>query len=72
MDATRDYHTSEVKKRKTPNDVTYMWNLNYNINEFIYETEATHRKDRLLVAKGEGFGEGLIGSLRLADANYGT
>ena len=43
MDATRDYHTSEVKKRKTPYDVTYMWNLNYNINEFIYETEATHR-----------------------------
>ena len=43
MDATRDYCTSEIKKRKTPYDVTYMWNLNYNINEFTCEPEATPR-----------------------------
>ena len=30
----------------------------------------THRENRLVVAKGEGVGEGRTGSLGLADANY--
>ena len=32
---------SEVsqKKRQIPHDITYMWNLKYDTNEPIYETE---------------------------------
>ena len=45
-----------------PYDIPYMWNLKYNTNELIYET------NRLMVA--EGVGEGWSGSLGLADANY--
>ena len=30
---------SEVIKRKIPYDITYMWNLKYDTNELIYETE---------------------------------
>jgi len=47
-----------------------MSTLKYDTNELIYETE-THFTDiekKLVVAKGEG--EGWIGSLGLADANY--
>ena len=42
MDATRDYHTKWSKserERQIPYDITYMWNLNYDTNEAIYETE---------------------------------
>ena len=47
-----------------------MWNLKYDTNELIYETERDS-ENRLVVAKGEGeVGEGRIGSLGLADPNY--
>ena len=36
-----------------PYDITYMWNLNYDTNEFICETEAD-TENRLGVAKGGG------------------
>ena len=42
MDATRDYHTKWSKserERQIPYDITYMWNLKYNTNEPIFETE---------------------------------
>ena len=42
MDATRDYHTKWSKserERQIPYDITYMWNLKYDTNEPIYETE---------------------------------
>ena len=42
MDATRDYHTSELgqeEKDRSHDDITYMWNLKYNTNELTYETE---------------------------------
>ena len=49
-----------------------MWNLKYDSNELIYETETdSQTENRLVVAKEEGVcGEGWIGSLGLADANY--
>ena len=43
MDATRDYHTKLSKserERQIPYDITYMWNLKYDTNEFIYETDS--------------------------------
>ena len=30
---------SEVRQRQIPYDITYMWNLKYDTNEHIYETE---------------------------------
>ena len=30
---------SKKKDRQIPYDITYTWNLNYDTNEFIYETE---------------------------------
>ena len=42
MDATRDYHTKwnkSERERQIPYDITYIWNLKYDINELIYETE---------------------------------
>ena len=35
MNGPKDYHT----KRKITHDITYLWNLKYNINEHIYETK---------------------------------
>ena len=38
----RDYHTKQSqseRERQIPYDNTYMWNLKYNTNEHIYETE---------------------------------
>ena len=56
--------------RKIPYDITYMWNLNYDTNKHIYETEnrPTDTENRLVVATGEG----RIGSLGLAYANFYT
>ena len=42
MDGRRDYHTKRSKterERQIPYDITYMWNLKYDTNELIYETE---------------------------------
>ena len=42
MDATRDYHTKwnkSERERQIPYDNTYMWNLKYDTNELINETE---------------------------------
>ena len=42
MDGPRDYHTKRNKserERQIPYDITYMWNLKYDTNEPIYETE---------------------------------
>ena len=32
---------SEVRKRQIPYDITYMWNLKYDTDEPIYETESS-------------------------------
>ena len=31
---------SEVRERQKPYDITYMWNLKYDTNNLIYETES--------------------------------
>ena len=30
---------SEVSQKEIPYDITYMWNLKYDTNELVYETE---------------------------------
>ena len=40
MDATWGQHTKWTKsERQTPYDITYTWNLKYDTNKPIYETE---------------------------------
>ena len=42
MDGPRDYHTKRSKserERQIPYDITYMWNIKYDTNELISETE---------------------------------
>ena len=42
MEAARYYHTKGSKserERQIPYDITYMWNLKYDTNELICETE---------------------------------
>lgn len=51
--------------------IPYIWNLKYNTNEVISETEAdsTDTENRLVGAKGEEIGEGSVGIWGLAVAN---
>ena len=62
MDGPNDYHTKwskSKKERQIIQDITYMWNLKYYIDELIYETETdSDTEDRLMVTKGES-GEGI-------------
>ena len=51
-----------------PYDVIYRWNLNCDINEFIYTTH-TQRTD-LWFSRGRWIGEKWIECFGLADANY--
>ena len=41
MDGPRDYHTkwSKADRGEISYDITYMWNLKYDRNEPIHETE---------------------------------
>ena len=42
MDGPRDCHTKRSKsesERQIPYDINYMWNLKYDTNELIHETE---------------------------------
>ena len=51
MDKPRNYHSKWSKserERQIPYDITYMWNLKYDVNELIHETETdsqTYRTD---------------------------
>ena len=45
MDATRDYHTK--RERQIPYYMTQMWNLKYDTNESIYETETYSQTQRI-------------------------
>ena len=60
MDGPTDYHTKRSKsdrERQIWYDITYMWNLKYDTNELIYETEIdsqTWRTDLWLPRGKEG------------------
>ena len=57
MDEPRDYHTKWSKserERQIPYDITYMWNLKYDTNELIYETNRLKDiENKLMVTKEE-------------------
>ena len=60
MDGPRDHHTKQSKLDK---NTTYMWNLKYNTNEHIYETETDSQTQRtdLWLTKGKRSGGGGLG-----------
>ena len=59
MDGPRNYQTKWSKSERERYYITYMWNLKYDTNEFVYETERlTDIENRLVVTKREA-GDGL-------------
>ena len=60
IDGPRDYHTKWNKsdgERQISYAITYMWNLKYDTNELIYETEThRHRKQIYGYQRGKGGG----------------
>ena len=59
------------RERKIPYTITYMWSVQMNIS---MKQKQTHRHTgEICGGQGEGeVGEGMIGSLGLAEANYYT
>ena len=52
----RDYQTKWSKtdrERQISYDITYMWNLNYDTNEFIYKTEVASQAENKLMGTQE-------------------
>ena len=62
---------SPEREKQIPYDITYMWNLRYDTNELIHETETSSQTQRtnLWLPRGEEVGEGRIESVGLTDAN---
>ena len=61
------------RERQIPYDITYMWSLKYDTNQLIYKTETdsqNRRTDLWLLGEWGAEGEGWVGSLGSADANY--
>ena len=47
MDGPRDCHaewSKSEREKQVPYDITYMWNLKYNTNELIHETETDSQR----------------------------
>ena len=61
-----EWNMKTLPSWQIPYDITYMWNLKYDTNEPISETESWTTEDRL-VAKGEEPGGETDRSLGLAD-----
>ena len=56
MDGSRDDHTKQSKsERQKPYNFTFMWNIKYDTNKFIHETETdSYREHTLVIAIVEG------------------
>ena len=61
---------NKVRKRKTiPYYITRVWNLKYDTNELMYQTETDRHRGQTCNQK-RGLGQCKIGNLGLIDANY--
>ena len=60
------------RERQILYDISYMWNLKYDTDELIYETETDSwtQKTDLWLPRGRREREGRIWSLGLADSDY--
>ena len=56
MGAPRDYHTKSETERQIQYNITYMWNLNYDTNELIYETDSQAQRIDLWLPRRRGVG----------------
>ena len=59
MIGPKDYHTKWSKsdrERQIPYDFTYMWNLKFNTNEHICETETDSQTEQTCGCQGGGGG----------------
>ena len=76
MDATGDDHTKwsqSERERQIPYAISYMWNLKYDTNEAVYETDSRIKKTtQSCQGERKGNGEGMDWESGLADANYYT
>ena len=58
MEGPRDYYTkwsNSERESQMPYDINYMWNLKYDRNDLIYETEIdSNIENRPVVAKTAG------------------
>ena len=73
VNGPRDYHTKWSKSEKEiPYDITDVWNLNITQMNLSMKEKQTHkhREQTCSCQGGEGVGEGWIGRLGSADANY--
>ena len=54
-----------------PYDITYMWNLKYDVNEHVYGTETDSQTQRIdfWLPRGSGVEEGRMRLLGSAEAN---
>ena len=60
MDGTRDSHTKWSKperRRQIQNDITYLWNLKYGIDNPIYKTETYHHQGEQTCGSKRQWGE---------------
>ena len=48
---------SQKEERYIPSDITYMWNLKYDTNKPIYETERDSQRKWTIAKRGEGVQE---------------
>ena len=70
---TRDYHTKWTKskwEKQTPYDITYMWNLKYDITEPVKLKQNHCHREKTGDCQGEVLGEEWIGRQELADTAY--
>ena len=78
MGGPRDYHTKQNKsdrERQIPYDITYMWNLKYDTNQYTYKTKTDSQTQRTVLwvpRWEEEVGRGRNGGLGLAEANSYT
>ena len=62
-----------VRERQISHDITYMWNLNYGINEPTNETNRiTDIESRLVVVKGQRLGRGTGWEAGVRDVRFYT
>ena len=70
IDGPREYHAKRSKPQ-TLDDMTYIWNIKNNTNEYIQKTDSQTSINKLKIFKGERWGRGgQIRSLGLIYRNY--
>ena len=59
MKGSRDFCTKSVKQIQILYGITYIWNLKYDINELIYETDSQTQRTGLWLPRGKGHRGGM-------------